>query len=338
MGRIPILCITCSITSAKIVPTTGDILSPLTGNRGFKLLSTSSRVQLSHYAKLDDIDSILSIRGGASKRKPRKSKTASLHSTSSSSKKKTATGKSSVGSATKPSALSSTLTKYHSILPLTRLYITLIGIITLLSMALGEEATQALLALDPIRTFNGFELWRPFSAAAFLGPPSIGWLMSAYYLFEYGSSLERAFGTPQHVIFLAGQIVLLTLLSVVLAQPFFGQSMITAMLHVLSRSMPNQKVKWLIFTVPYWSLPYGLMASDVLQAGNAMAALPHIMGILTGHFYYFHKFVWPKLGGEDWLVPPDFLVKRLDPDAKKERFNAALKAKRKRGKGRKLGS
>merc|ERR1712232_1084764 len=100
--------------------------------------------------------------------------------------------------------------------------------------------------------------------------------------------------------------------SVIFGQPFFGQSIITSMLHVLSRSVPKQKVKWLIFTVPYWSLPYGLMLADSLQAGPA-AALPHILGILTGHFYYFHKFILPKTGGEDWLIPPDVFVRKLDP-------------------------
>ena len=128
------------------------------------------------------------------------------------------------------------------------------------------------------------------------------------------------------------------MLSVILQQPFFGSSMITAMLHVLSRMMPNQKVKWLIFPVPYWSLPYGLMASDILQQSSIMSALPHIIGILSGHFYYFHKFVWTKLGGEDWLVAPNFLVNKFDPDIKKAKLNEALKAKKKRGKGRKLGA
>jgi len=297
--------------------------------------SSFSNVEPVNPVSFDDL--LLSIRGGASKkRKGRGAKSASLSSTSSSAKK-TATGKRAVGSAEKPNNVSATMSKYKSILPLTRVYITLIGIVTIISLVVGEENTQVLLALDPIRTFNGLELWRPFTAASFLGPPSIGWLMSAYYLFEYGSSLERAFGTPQHILFLLGQIVLLTFLSVFLGQPFFGQSMITAMLHVLSRSMPNQKVKWLIFTVPYWTLPLGLMASDVLQAKNITSSIPHIMGMLTGHVYYFHKYVWPKLGGEDWLSPPDFLVKRFDPDAKKEKINAALKAKRKRGKGRRLG-
>jgi len=281
----------------------------------------------------NSIQTVLDLRGGA-KRRP--GKTASLSST-----KKTVTGKKKVGAAKqeKKSAVSDTLQKYKQILPLTRLYISMVGIVTLVGMVLGEELTQGIMALDPLRVVYGLELWRPLTAACFLGPPSVGWLMSGYYLFEYGSTLERAYGTAQHLIFLLTQIVLLSTLSALFGQPFFAASVITSMLHVLSRSMPHQKVKWLVFTVPYWALPYGLMATDVLQAGSPLAALPHVLGIITGHFYHFHKFVWPKMGGEDWLVPPDFLVQRLDPNAKKstkEVVNISLKS-RKRGKGRKLG-
>ena len=129
-------------------------------------------------------------------------------------------------------------------------------------------------------------------------------------------------------------------MSAVCGLPFFAGSVITAMLYVLSRAMPRQKVKWLVFTVPYWALPYGLMITDVLQAGNASAAMPHILGILSGHFYHFHRFIWPRMGGEDWLSAPDFIVQRLDPNARKsetkESLNKALKT-RKRGKGKKLG-
>ena len=278
---------------------------------------------------------LLDMRGGASRRKStRKTKARSA---------KTATGKKKVGARaeaekSKPSALGDTMAKYKKILPLTRIYITMVAAATFLGMILGDELTQGLLAFDPMRIFYGLELWRPFSAASFLGPPSIGWLMSGYYLFEYGSSLERAYGSAQHFIFLVTELIVLSAFSAILGMPFFANSMITAMLHVLSRAMPHQKVKWLVFTVPYWTLPYGLMASDVLQAGSAMAAMPHIVGILSGHFYQFNKFVWPKIGGEDWLAAPDFLVQRFDPDARKnkEALSSALKSK-KRSKGRKLG-
>ena len=301
---------------------------------------TRQRSPLPANADANTIHTLLDIRGGASRRK-KGGKTASLYGTSS----KTATGKQKVKGSVKEepqkSAVSDTMAKYKSILPLTRIYITLVGIVTLLGLVLGEELAQGLLALDPIRTMYGLELWRPLTAACFLGPPSIGWLMNAYYLFEYGSSLERAFGTAQHLLFLFVQIAFLSVCSAFFGQPFFAQSVITSMLHVLSRSMPTQKVKWLIFTVPYWTLPYGLMASDVLQAGNAAAALPHVLGILSGHLYFFHKNVWPKVGGEDWLVPPAFVRSRLDGDGGggskgKESVNAALKA-RKKGRGKKLG-
>lgn len=322
-GVLVLACIsTQSTTVARFSTLSGSILPQRQGNNplGNKLLG---------------------LRGGVSKRRGRKkgARTASLHSSTPSAK--TATGKKKVGAATKEnkSALSDTVQKYKSILPLTRIYITLVVTASFLGVVLGEELTQGLLALDPVRVIYGLELWRPLTAACFLGPPSIGSLMSVYYLFEYGSSLERAYGTAQHLIFLVCQIGLLSLLSIVFGQPFFAPSVITSMLHVLSRSMPNQKVKWLIFTVPYWSLPYGLMVSDVLQAGSAAAALPHVLGILTGHFYFFHKFVWPKMGEEDWLAAPAFLTRAFDPSSKntsKDSVNAALKA-RKRGKGHKLG-
>lgn len=305
-------------------------------HRPTSLLYVQGKTSISN----DVIGDVLSIRGGASKRRSR-ARTATKSSAS-----KTVTGKKKVGSKKaaekSKSAAGDLMTKYKNILPLTRIYITMVGCCTLLGLLLGDELTQSLLALDPMRVLYGLQIWRPFTAASFLGKPSVGWLMSGYYLFEYGSSLERAYGAAQHIIFLFSQIFLLSILSMICGQPFFANSVITSMLHVLSRAMPHQKVKWLIFTVPYWTLPYGLMATDVLQAQSASAAVPHILGILSGHFYHFHKFVWPKTGGENWLTAPDFLVNRLDPNAAKksetkESLSKALKS-RKKGKGKKLGS
>jgi len=286
---------------------------------------------------------VLHLRGGASKRRSGgKAKVATLNSSKSS---RTATGKKKVGSDAeknkKTSALESGFQKYKKILPLTRIQITLIATVTLVGSLLGEELAQAMLALDPTRVLYGFELWRPFTAASFLGPPSLGWLMTGYWLFEYGSSLERAYGKAQHLIFLLTQITILSSLCMLLGLPFYTDSLITAMLHVLSRATPHQKVGWLLFKVPMWALPLAQMSSDVLQAKSGMAALPGILGILGGHFYHFHKFIWPKMGGEDWLVAPEFLMNKLDRDATKkeakETVSAALKTRRKRGTGRKLG-
>lgn len=300
------------------------------------LTTTPGNAAFLRSKSLQTRDILVELRGGAKKR-----------GKSSRSRKRTATGSLKVrGDKDKEKeedggVVAEALKNYKKMLPLTRIYISAVALFTTMGLVLGEELTQQFLALDPTRIIYGFEFWRIFSAAAFLGAPSIGWLMNGYYLLTYGSSLERAYGGAQFFIFLLSQMAVLSMVSVFLGQPFYANSMITAMLHVLSRAMPKQKVKWLVITVPYWFLPIGLMLSDVLQAQSAMAAIPHVIGILSGHFYHFHKFIWPKTGqGEDWLVAPDFLIRRFDgetKDDKKAKIAAALKKSRKRGKGRKLG-
>lgn len=290
--------------------------------------------EFSHRALLD-------LRGGASKRKKRRNGQVGSLS-------KTVTGKKKVGAkknAEKKKASSGNggLEDWYKGLPrLTRYYAICIMVCTTLGLLLGEERSQAVLALDPMRLLYGFEFWRPITAASFLGTPSISWLMSGYYLTTYGSELEKAYGAAEFFYFLATQIGLLTMFCSLLGVPFFTDSVVTGMLYVLSRAMPHQKVKWLVITVPYWTLPYGLMVSDCLQSKSAAAAMPHILGILVGHFYHFNRFIWPKTGGEDWLRAPDFLVNKLDPNsldnsAAKESIKKALKKQKKSG-GRKLGT
>lgn len=314
------------------------LISGVAGRASFSRTATSFRLDSQVGRKSNDansLDTLLELRGGASRRKA-KSRMSSLS-------KKTVTGKKKVGAkkAEAKSAPNAVVEWYKQILPLTRVYLTMVGVCTLLGLVLGEELTQGILALDPMRVIKGAEIWRMFTAAAFLGPPTMSWLMSGYYLFQYGSTFERAYGTAQYLIFLLSQILILSVMSALCGLPFFANSMITATLHVLSRVNPDQKVKWIVFTVPQWTLPYGLITADVLQAGSIMAAMPHVLGILSGHFYHYHRNIWPKTGGEDWLTAPDFLLKLLDPDAaskssSKDSLNKALKS-RKRGKGKKLG-
>ena len=83
--------------------------------------------------------------------------------------------------------------------------------------------------------------------------------------------------------------------------------MIAAMLHVVSRVEPHKPTKWIVFNIPSWMLPFAFMVGDVLQAQSPGAAVPHIMGILTGHMWVFLKTVNVKMGGEDFLVVPEIV-------------------------------
>ena len=232
--------------------TDGKFASSRTSSRYSNRLISQQQKQLLYTQNEIIPSSILSIhRGGATRKNTKKKsggRTASLSSKSSSASK-TATGKRKVTGSVETqqkkaeqqeeSAFGSVMQKYKKMLPLTRIYITMVGVSTALGLVLGEELTQTLLSLDPIRAIYGFELWRPFTAACFLGPPSVGWLMNGYYLFQYGSTLEKAYGSAQHLIFLLSQIITLSILSILLGQPFFASSMITAMLHVFRIRMSN---------------------------------------------------------------------------------------------------
>jgi membrane associated rhomboid family serine protease len=279
------------------------------------------------------VKSIIELRGGASKK--RKSRTGSLT--------KTVTGKTKVGANTNAANKTTkdfVLQKYREMKPLTRAYITAVAVITILGNLIGEERAQALLALDPMRLFFGMEVWRPLTAACFLGKPSLSWVFNSYYLIQYGSQLENAYGPAQFLVFAFTQLALLTIFSTLMGLPFITNSFSTAMLYVLSRTTPDTKTKWLILDVPMWTLPYGLMVADILQAQSGAAAVPHIIGFLSGHFYFFHRYIWPRTSGEDWLVAPDFLAKFVDPNVAskkgKESINKALK--KRKHKGKRLGS
>jgi Derlin-1 len=272
--------------------------------------------------------SILQMRGGASRHKA----TAAA---------KTVTGKKKVSSnQTKgdDSPVGDLMVFLKKVPRFTRYYMCAMVGITIIGNMIGEERAHAVFSLDPMRVLLGLELWRPFAAACFLGAPSMNWVLNLYNLFNYGTQLENAFGGAQFLVFMATQLVIICMLATVLGQPFIGQAVITGMLHVLARSKPSEQVTWYIMRVPYFSLPYLNALADFFNAqGSFGAMLPHVIGILAGHFYFFHKTLWPSMeNGEDWLVAPQFLEVIVDGKSKEKDGGSKTKGKRKGG--RKLGS
>lgn len=80
-------------------------------------------------------------------------------------------------------AISKVKEVYLNIPPATRVHLTLVLIVTVLSLGLIDPT---LLVLDLGRTVRGLQIWRPFTAAAFLGTPSMSWLTSTYFMVQYG--------------------------------------------------------------------------------------------------------------------------------------------------------
>ena len=97
----------------------------------------------------------------------------------------------------------------------------------------------ALFGLDKSRLL---EVWRPITAVAYFGPPSMSMANNLYFLIRYGQSLESINGGGTHAWFLIVQTILLSFLGLLLGFPFQAQAMISAAVYVSSQISPMDKV------------------------------------------------------------------------------------------------
>jgi len=228
--------------------------------------------------------------------------------------------------------------------PATRLYMALCIFCTLIHIT-GLPA-PALFNLDKSRIL---EIWRPFTAMAYLGGPSMSMANNAYFLVRYGQQLETENGLGAHAWFLLVQTAILSTLGLLLGFPFMAQAMIAATVYVSSHQHPLERMPFQFgMMITSWQLPFAMMGIDCLSQQNMAAAWPHVLGIFSGHCYHFFNKVWPALGGRAWLQPPKWILNKLGDKPRSnvagidfrgigdEKKGGATK-KRKGGKGRKLG-
>jgi len=215
---------------------------------------------------------------------------------------------------------------FAQVKPATRVYMVLSILCTLVHIV-GLPAPE-LFALSGARLW---ELWRPFTAMAYLGGPSMSMANSAYFLVRYGQQLETLNGLGAHAWFLLVQTGILTVLGLLLGFPNMAQAMIAATVYVSSNLNPMERMPFQFgFMITSWQLPFAMMAIDCLSQQNMAAAWPHVMGIFSGHTFHFFTKVWPVLGGRAWLATPKWFERLLGG---KPRSNVAGLDFRKEGRG-----
>lgn len=195
----------------------------------------------------------------------------------------------------------------NKVKPATRVYLLLSLFCTLVHLS-GLPAPEYF-ALDK---FKLWQIWRFFTSVAYLGAPSMSMANSLYFLVNFGQSLETQNGTGAHAWFLLVQVAILNLLGLLLGFPLLAQSMIAATVYVSSHVNPMERIPFQFgFIITSWQLPFCMMLIDILSQQNISAAWPHILGILSGHFFHFFTKVWPELGGREMLKTPEFIFKML---------------------------
>jgi len=157
------------------------------------------------------------------------------------------------------------------------------------------------------------QLWRLISPFLLTGP-KFGLLMDPYFLYTYGSGLER--GSPRFTepgsFFIYNVFVMLFILIAsgkLLGGYVFLQSLILAYAYTFSQDNPHSNVTIYILTFPAKYLPYALIALTFIMDGPGAAKL-QAGGLLAAHAYDFLTRIWPTFGGgSNWLKTPE-VVKR----------------------------
>jgi len=152
---------------------------------------------------------------------------------------------------------------FLSITPIVRGWVTATIVLTLL-FAVGV-VTPEQLQFDWSATTAGLQLWRPFTAALFVGPLNPQILMRCYYWIIYGQELERALGTPSFARAMLTLIALLCYAAKWLSWPFVADALIMSLTMISTRMNPDARVS--LFGIPLKNkyLPFVMIVSNYIS-------------------------------------------------------------------------
>lgn len=168
--------------------------------------------------------------------------------------------------------------------------------------------------------------------------------MQLYFLTHFGSRLEahtkfsRSPGDFLYFIFLLTVIV--SVVSLLVAWPrgysLTGPSVIFAMIYYWSRVEPDAPLSVWGFQVKGYQLPFALIFLSLLMGGDIWK---DVVGLASGHIYYFLKDVVPMEYRVDTLRTPRFFSKVVEKATNSRAAAAVPQAPRDAmwGQGQRLG-
>jgi len=199
---------------------------------------------------------------------------------------------------------------YKNLPILTRIGLTLFFCITVIVQL--EILDPTLLYLNWPLVINKLQVWRLLTSVTFFGTFSFQFLFQLYFFSSFSSKLEvnEIFAEKgDYLFFLLTQILLLDAISLVLAWPTgfptLGPSLVFAILYYWSRREPYAQLNFFSFTIKGYQFPFALVFFQLLIGGNIWVDL---LGLASGHIYYFFKEVVPQEYGHTLIKTPTFLI------------------------------
>lgn len=140
--------------------------------------------------------------------------------------------------------------------------------------------------------FRRAHIWRFIANFFFLGPFSLGWVMSQWMFTSFSSKLERSgsvgSSSGSYLYFILILMTAINLIGTAFEYPtgrrIGGLSLIFSIIYYWSKKFPTSPVSIWGFTLQAYQLPYALLFLDILT-GNSL--IDDLIGLLAGHSYYY---------------------------------------------------
>ncbi|KAI8940819.1 hypothetical protein NX059_002081 [Plenodomus lindquistii] len=155
------------------------------------------------------------------------------------------------------------------------------------------------------------QIWR--AATAFLiTKPKFGILLDPYFLYQYGSGLEREssrFSQPgDFFVYTAFLCTFITATAGgILGSYTFLPALSLAYAYTYAQENPTRKVSFFVVTFDSKFLPYAMLAMSFVMDGPE-PALSQVCGLLAAHLYDFLTRIWPTFGGgKNYITTPQIV-------------------------------
>jgi len=199
---------------------------------------------------------------------------------------------------------------YKNLPILTKVWFTAAVAVTVL-MTVGVLNPMVILLHWPT-IWSKLQVWRLFTNVFFFGEFGMAWVMQMYLLTSFSTKLEKneVFATipGSYLMFLLWQTLVLAVLSVALSYPdgypALGQVLVFTVIYYWSRREPDAQLSFFGFVVTGAQFPFVMIVMGVLMGGDIFSDL---LGVVSGHLYYFIAEVVPIEYGRTLISVPAFL-------------------------------
>jgi len=199
---------------------------------------------------------------------------------------------------------------FYSLPPITKAYLVAALASTALTSLGTINITSLLFIWDNI--WKDFEIWRIITGFTYFGGFSFNFLIQLFLLVSYSSRYELSpFNTggggtsADYAVMLAFGMVVLMFIGVFFDFVILGPCLVFMIMYVWSRKEPQTPVSIFGFQFLAMNLPWVLLVFNILTGNSIIIPL---IGIITGHLYFFIISVIPEVYRVQLLKTPLFVI------------------------------